>query len=90
MRARIADCTTASEIAGSSSDLRPGRMPSSQPGKPPAENHCSCTENSRISRIANQKFGMRDADLRQAHHADVAELVVARRRVDAGRQRQHA
>ncbi len=35
-------------------------MPSSkyQPSKPPAENHCSLTENSRISRIANQKLGM--------------------------------
>ncbi|MCY1545575.1 hypothetical protein D9M68_815250 [compost metagenome] len=58
MRARIAACTTASDSAGSSSDLIPAKMPSPQPSKPPAENHCSCTENTRISRIANQKLGM--------------------------------
>ena len=57
-RARIAACTTASEIAGSSSERMPGRMPSPHPAKPPAESHCSFTENSRISRIANQKFGI--------------------------------
>ena len=48
---------TASATAGSSSDRNPGQMPSSQPGKPPADSHCSFTANNRISRIANQKLG---------------------------------
>src|SRR4029453_11069367 len=56
-RARIAACTTDSEIAGNSSDLIPAMMLSSQPANPPAESHCSFTENSRISRMANQKLG---------------------------------
>ncbi len=63
-RARIAPCTTASDTAGSSSACRPSQRPCQkpsskyQPSKPPAENHCSFTENSRISRMANQKLGM--------------------------------
>ena len=48
-------------IAGTSA-LKPSHAPppssSVQPGKPPAENHCSFTANSRMSRIANQKFGI--------------------------------
>ena len=57
MRARIAACTAASATAGSSNALNASHALSSQPGKPPAENHCSLTENTRINRIANQKFG---------------------------------
>ena len=64
MRAKIAACTTASDSAGSAKALSAGQTPppspspSLQPGKPPAENHCNCTENSRISKMANQKLGM--------------------------------
>ena len=62
MRARIAACTTASASAGSTSARSAGPTPPSpslarQPGKPPAENQCSFTAKSQISRIANQKFG---------------------------------
>ena len=61
-RARMAACTTASEMAGSSKDCSAGHRPppssSLQPGKPPAENQLSLTENSKINKIANQKLGM--------------------------------
>ena len=59
MRARIADCTTASDERRQQQRPQAGQDAlSSQPGKPPAENQPSCTENSRISRMANQKLGM--------------------------------
>ena len=34
------------------------RTPALQPGKPPADTHRRFTANSRMSRIANQKFGI--------------------------------
>ena len=61
-RARIAACTSASAMAGRMSAARPSSKPppssSVQPGKPPALTHCNCTAKSRMSRIANQKFGI--------------------------------
>ena len=62
MRAKMAACTTARAMAGSSRALSASSglppLDCVQPGKPPAENHCSFTENSRISKMANQKLGM--------------------------------
>ena len=57
MRARMAVCTTASAMAGSSRLCSPLQKPARQPSKPPALNHCNCTENTRISTMANQKLG---------------------------------
>ena len=56
MRDRIAACTTASEIAGSSSDLNAGQTPSPQPGKPPAENQRSVTEKKVQALTENEVF----------------------------------
>ncbi len=87
-RARIAACTTASETAGSSSDLTPSQIPSSQPGKPPAESHCSLHREQQDQEDREPEVRQRDAHLRQRHHADIAELVVVGGGVDAGRERQ--
>ena len=66
-RARIAACTSASAIAGSTSAFSASKRlvavtaplsSSTQPGKPPALTHCRCTAKSRMSRMANQKLGM--------------------------------
>ena len=93
MRARIAACTTASATAGSSSACSAGPQAAAVVLAPAREaagaNHCSFTANSRISRIANQKFGIAMPSWLTRHHADVAGAVVARRGVDAEREREH-
>ena len=57
-----------------------------QPGKPPAENHCSFTANSQDQQDREPEVRDRDADLARRHHADVAGAVVARRGVEAERR----
>ncbi len=56
-RARMDACGNAREIAGSVSAFRPGSSPSSQPGKPPAENQRRLIAKTSTISIANQKFG---------------------------------
>ena len=57
MRARIAACGKASEIAGRVRDFRPCKG-SSQPGKPPAENQRRLIAKIKTITIANQKLGI--------------------------------